>query len=84
VKNITIAIDDETYRRARVVAAERDASVSSLVRDYLVSLASQRRAARDPKQEQEELLDSIWRRHPKFTASDNLSRHDLHRRDAIR
>ena len=39
MKNITVAVDDEVYRAARVVAAKRDTSVSALVREYLVSLA---------------------------------------------
>jgi hypothetical protein len=38
-KNITVTLDDETYRRARVKAAEQDTSVSALVRGSLVDLA---------------------------------------------
>ncbi len=40
VKKITFTVDDETYRRARVKAAERDTSVSALVRQFLVEMAS--------------------------------------------
>lgn len=39
MKNITVAVDDETYRSARIRAAELDTSVSALVRDYLRRLA---------------------------------------------
>jgi len=39
VKNITVSLDHETYRRARVIAAERDTSVSALVKQFLVELA---------------------------------------------
>jgi hypothetical protein len=42
MKNITLAVDDDVYRMARVVAAERDTSVSALVREYLISLAKAR------------------------------------------
>jgi len=35
MKNITVAVDDETYRSARVRAAELDTTVSALVREYL-------------------------------------------------
>ncbi len=35
MKNITVSIDDDTYRHARVVAAQRDTSVSAMVRDFL-------------------------------------------------
>jgi len=38
MKNITISVDDETYRRARITAAERGRSVSAMVREYLGSL----------------------------------------------
>ena len=80
MKNITIAIDDETYRRARVFAAQRDASVSALVKKYLCSLTDEISGPRDIKKEQEDLLDSIARRHPGFKVADNLSREELYQR----
>lgn len=38
MKNVTLSMDDSTYRRARVAAAERNQSLSALVRGYLQSL----------------------------------------------
>jgi len=35
MKNITVTVPDETYRRARVWAATRDTTVSALVRRFL-------------------------------------------------
>ena len=35
MRNITVSVDDATYRRARIRAAELDTSVSALVREYL-------------------------------------------------
>ena len=35
MRNITVSVDDVTYRRARIRAAELDTSVSALVREYL-------------------------------------------------
>ena len=35
MKNITLALDEDTYRLARIAAARRDSSVSSLVKQYL-------------------------------------------------
>ena len=84
MKNITIALDDDTYRRARVVAAQRDASVSALVKRFLLSLAAESGAPRNLKEEQESLLDSIWARHTGFSASENLTRDELHDRHALR
>ena len=39
MKNITVSVDEETHRRARIRAAELGTSVSALVRDYLRRLA---------------------------------------------
>ena len=36
MKNITLKLDDETYRKARIRAAERGTSVSAMVRDFLI------------------------------------------------
>lgn len=35
MKNITLKVDDETYRRARVRAAQAGTSVSAMVREFL-------------------------------------------------
>jgi len=35
MKNITVKVDDATYHRARVRAAEAGTSVSAMVRDFL-------------------------------------------------
>ena len=40
VKNITVTLDDNTYRRARVKAAETDTSVSALVKQFLSEFAA--------------------------------------------
>ena len=39
MKNITVSVDEDTHRRARIRAAELDTSVSALVRGYLTTLA---------------------------------------------
>ena len=80
MKNITIALDDDTYRKARVVAAQRDASVSALVKKFLLTLTSETPAPRDLKQEQESLLDALWQRNPGFTSAENISRDAIHER----
>ena len=41
MKNITLSIDDETHRQARIRAAEMGTSVSALVRGFLQSLGAQ-------------------------------------------
>lgn len=39
MKNVTIALDDEVHRQARIRAAELGTSLSALVKAYLVGLA---------------------------------------------
>ena len=39
MKNITVSVDEETHKLARVRAAELDTSVSALVREFLRRLA---------------------------------------------
>lgn len=39
MKNVTVSLDDETHRRARIRAAELGTSLSALVKDYLVRLS---------------------------------------------
>ena len=76
MKNITVAVDDETYRRARMKAAELDTSVSALVKRYLVELAGG-----ESEFERLEKLEHMLRdRITSFRASDRLSRAELHER----
>jgi len=78
VKNITISLDDETYRRARVIAAERGTSVSSLVKGFLTEVASGENEGERLKREERALRQSI----ANFRASDRVSRDELHARGA--
>ena len=41
MKNITLAIDEETLDRVRVIAASRKTTVNALVREYLKKIASE-------------------------------------------
>ena len=87
MKNITVSIDDETYRRSRMKAAEVGTSVSALVRSFLVSLVqggSQEDAFRQLKRLQDETLRAIRKRGAGLSSIDNLHREALHNRDALR
>lgn len=44
MKNVTIALDDETHRRARIRAAELGTSLSAMVKAYLEGLGDMRPA----------------------------------------
>jgi hypothetical protein len=77
VKNITVTVDNETYRRARMKAAERDTSVSALVALFLTELASGESDTERLKREERALRERIG----SFRAADRLPREDVHRRD---
>ncbi len=50
MKNITISIDDDTHRRARIYAAAHGTSLSALFKDYLGKLVDDKPAAMSPAQ----------------------------------
>jgi plasmid stability protein len=76
MKNITVAVDDEVYKRARVRAAEQDTSVSALVREFLQSLDVGSTDFDRRCRLQDEVMASIRR----FRAGNRLSRDAVHRR----
>ena len=76
MKNLTVSLDDETYRRARIIAAERDTSVSALVKQFLTKLASGESEFERLKRLEEETRAKIT----KFSASENLPRDELYDR----
>ena len=87
MKNITVAVDDETYRLSRAKAAKRGTSVAELVRSYLVSLAEDENAEAEFERlrgVQDETLREIHARGEEFRAADNLPREALYERDALR
>jgi hypothetical protein len=75
MKNVTVTVDDETYRRAHMKAATRDTSVSVLVQRFLTELAAEESDTERLKKEERELRARIVA----FTAGDRLSRDDVHR-----
>jgi hypothetical protein len=76
MKNITVAVPDDVYRAARVRAAERDTSVSALVAEYLASLTHGDAEFQRLEDQQRRITDGIKR----FSASNRVSRDDLHDR----
>lgn len=80
MKNITVTVPDEVYRKARIKAAERDSSVSALVREFLCELAADGDDFARRQRLQEEVLASIDR----FRARDRLTRSAVHDRDEVR
>ena len=87
MKNITVSVDNETYRLSRIKAAEAGTSVSALVRAYLTVLVQ----SQEPESEfdrlrrrQDETLAAIRARGGGLRSADNLPRDAVHQRDAVR
>ena len=80
MKNITVSVPEPVYRRARIRAAERNTSVSALVREFLSGLGAEETEFERRKRLQDEVLQSIKR----FRATGRLTREEVHDRDALR
>jgi plasmid stability protein len=80
VKNITVSLPEDVYRRARVKAAERDTSVSALVREFLLSIGDAESDFERRKRLQDEVLGSIR----SFQAASRMKRDEVHRRRRTR
>lgn len=76
MKNITVSVPDDVYRKARIRAAERGSSVSALVGDYLRELTDQEAEFSRLEAQQRKVQAEI--RH--FRAGDRLERAELHDR----
>jgi len=80
MKNITVSIDEALHRLARIRAAERDKSLSAIVREFLIEFAEGETNFDRRKRLQQETLASIRA----FRAGDRLSREKVHDRHALR
>ena len=76
VANITVSVSDEVYRAARIRAAERGRSVSSLVAEYLRSLSEREAEFVRLEAQQRRIQEQITR----FSARDRLDRDAVHER----
>ncbi len=91
MRNITVAIDDGTYRAARIRAIELDTSVSALVRNYLRSLVnkplveinSEESVAESRARNLVKVIEDIQKSSPDFSVSENLSRDALYGEERV-
>ncbi len=96
MRNITVSVDEETHRLARIRAAELDTSVSALVRDFLKNLVADRvvgTADEGPDVETEAerrrrmlraVIEKITANGGGLRMADNLSREELYDRARAR
>jgi hypothetical protein len=87
MKNITISVDDELYRQARMKAAEQSTSISSLFKNFLIRLTAGESAETDFQRlarEEQELRAELRARVLGLKPGHNLTRDELHDRHALR
>jgi plasmid stability protein len=78
--NITVNVDDEVHRRARIRAAALGTSLTAVVRRYLRESAGGETDFARRKRLQDETLASVRA----FRAGDRLHREAIHDRSALR
>lgn len=96
MRNITVSVDEETHRLARIRAAELDTSVSALVRDFLKNLAADRVGGTAAERQDTEtevdrrrrmlhvVIEKITANGGGLRMADNLSREELYDRARAR
>ncbi|MEI7929094.1 MAG: hypothetical protein WCH40_11140 [Verrucomicrobiales bacterium] len=87
MKNITIAVDDELYRLARIKAAENSSSVSALFKAFLIRLTANEGVESEfqrLEREEDELRAEPRARRLTLDPAQNLSREEVHDRHALR
>ena len=80
MKNITVSIDEEVHRRARIRAAEDGTSVSAAVREFLIRWSGEETEFDRLERLQHETLHAV----DAFNAADRLPREEIHRRGRLR
>ena len=85
MKNITVSVDDETFRLAQAIAEKGKTSVSSMHGEYLKSLTTGTDCGpRSPEKTLSEVIADLRARGGGISVSDNLTREELYDRNAIR
>ena len=93
MRNITVSVDEETHRLARIRAAELDTSVSALVRDYLKGMADSTGGRITPalsneseqrRRRLQEVVERITADGGGLRMAENLSRDELYDRARAR
>lgn len=80
MKNITVSVPEDVYRRARVAAAEQGTSVSALVKAYLESISQKDKEFLRLERQQNSALARVAL-HGGLDMNENLTRDELHDRE---
>ncbi len=77
--NVTLTLDDELVRRIRRIAAERDTTLTGIIREHLEKLAAGEAVTGRKRREEEALERSFTRLHFRV-GKPAWKRSDLHER----
>jgi hypothetical protein len=80
MKNITVSVDAAVHHRALIRAAERNTSLSAVVREFLVAFAADESDADQRRRQQNELLARLDAEERGLEASARVARETLHER----
>ena len=78
MKNVTVSLDDESYRRSRVRAAQDGKSLSAVVREFLSAYGGEETEFERLKRLEQELYAEMDQKGLGLTAAGNLSRDELY------
>ncbi len=80
MKNITVSVGDETFQRASILAAKKKTTVAALVKRFINGFITSESDFERLKRQEREIRESI----KAFSASERLSRDEVHDRNALR
>lgn len=91
MKTISVTVDDETHRQARIRAAETGTTVSAMIRDILTALLQSPpgdvQVETEPERRRRrlaEIMDEFRKKGIGLDSSQRLSREEVYDRDAAR
>jgi Arc/MetJ family transcription regulator len=84
MKNITISIDDDLYRLARIKAAEQSTSISAMFKAYIIRLTrGEESEFQRLEREEEALRQELKAGQLSLSPRHHMTRDELHGRDAL-
>ncbi len=78
MKNVTVSLDEESYRRGRIRAAEEGTTLSAMVREYLNEFGHAETEEERTRRELQAMFDEIDRKGLGVNAGERLTRDELY------
>ncbi len=91
MKTIKVAVDEDTHRRLRIMAAEQGTSVSAMIRNHMIRVLDPATQATPVETKSEkhrrelmEITEEFQRRGIGISMSENQTREEMYQRNAPR